>query len=162
MLGADKWESFDKSEKKKWRKIFKVVYLAVAYRMSARTLGTNLNVPEAEAQGYIDSLFGQFPVLEKFIEANSCYPMQHNGYINTELGDALRCTAYRFLYKEDSRRPGQKKIDNRIVAKLRSAGINYRIQSFSAVSLASGFEHVIQKSLEDNMLIRNVIVVHKV
>lgn len=57
--------------------------------MSARTLGTTLNVSEAEAQGYIDVLFGQFPDLEKFIEANSCYPMQHNGYINTELGDTL-------------------------------------------------------------------------
>jgi hypothetical protein len=123
MLGADKWDSFDKAEKKKWRKIFKVVYLAVAYRMSARTLGTNLNVPEAEAQGYIDSLFGQFPVLEKFIEENSNFPMQHGGYINTELGDALRCTAYRFLYKDNPRRPGQKIIDNRIVAKLGSAGI---------------------------------------
>lgn len=160
MLGEDKWNSFDKSEKKKWRKVFKVVYLAVAYRMSAKTLGQNLNVPEAEAQGYIDSLFGQFPDLEKFIKENSEYPMQHNGYINTELGDALRCTAYRFLYKDDPYRKGQKKIDNRIVSKLSSAGINYRIQSFSAVSLASGFEHVIQKSLEDNMLIRNVIVVH--
>ena len=91
--------------------------------MSARTLGTNLNVPEAEAQGYIDSLFGQFPVLEKFIEENSNFPMQHGGYINTELGDALRCTAYRFLYKDNPRRPGQKIIDNRIVAKLGSAGI---------------------------------------
>ena len=161
MLGADKWEAFDKAEKKKWRKVFKQVYLAVAYRMSARTLGTTLNVPEVEAQGYIDSLFGQFPALEKFIEENSNFPMQHGGYINTELGDTLRCTAYRFLYKDDPYRKGQKKIDNRVVAKLSSAGINYRIQSFSAVSLASGFEHVIQKSLEDDMLIRNVIVVHK-
>lgn len=160
MLGADKWEAFDKAEKKKWRKVFKQVYLAVAYRMSARTLGTTLNVPEVEAQGYIDSLFGQFPALEKFIEENSNFPMQHGGYINTELGDTLRCTAYRFLYKDDPYRKGQKKIDNRVVAKLSSAGINYRIQSFSAVSLASGFEHVIQKSLEDDMLIRNVIVVH--
>ena len=97
--------------------------LAVAYRMSAKTLGTNLNVPEWEAQGYIDSLFGQFPVLEKFINENSEYPMKHNGYIKTELGDALRCTAYRFLYKDDPYRKGQKKIDNRIVAKLGSAGI---------------------------------------
>lgn len=91
--------------------------------MSARTLGTTLNVSEAEAQGYIDALFGQFPDLEKFIEANSCYPIQHNGYINTELGDTLRCTAYRFLYKDDPYRKGQKKIDNRVVAKLGSAGI---------------------------------------
>ena len=50
--------------------------------------------------------------------------MKHNGYINTELGDALRCTAYRFLYKDDPYHKGQKKIDNRIVAKLGSAGIS--------------------------------------
>ena len=124
MLGADKWDSFDKAEKKKWRKVFKVVFLAVAYRMSAKTLGTNLNVPELEAQGYIDALFGQFPDLEGFIKENSEYPMKHNGYINTELGDALRCTAYRFLYKDDPYHKGQKKIDNRIVAKLGSAGIS--------------------------------------
>lgn len=29
MLGADKWDSFDKAEKKKWRKIFKVNKTAV-------------------------------------------------------------------------------------------------------------------------------------
>ena len=67
--------------------------LAVAYRMSAKTLGTNLNVPEWEAQGYIDSLFGQFPVLEKFIKENSEYPMKHNGYINTEKQNVV---AYNF------------------------------------------------------------------
>ena len=159
MLGEDKWESFDKAEKKKWRKVFKVVYLAVAYRMSARTLGENLNVPTEEAQGYIDSLFGQFPVLEKFIEENSSFPINNGGYVKTELGDALRCPNYRYLYKTDPK-TGKKKLDGSVVSKLNSAGINYRIQSFSAVSLASGFEHVIQVALDKNMLIRNVIVVH--
>lgn len=160
MLGEEKWNKFDKAEKKKWRKVFKVVYLAVAYRMSAKTLGEQLNVPESEAQGYITSLFNQFPTLEKFIEANSQYPINNGGYINTELGDYLRVTAYRYLYDNDPRFPGRKRINNRIVAKLGSAGINYRIQSFSAVSLASGFEHVAQEALDRNMLIRNIIVVH--
>lgn len=163
MLGADKWEGFDKSERKGWRKIFKVVFLAVAYRMSARTLGDNLNVPESVAQGYIDALFGQFPDLEKFIEYNSSYPINHNGYVETELGDTLRCSSWRYLWVPDPRNPGKKKRDGRIIAKLGSAGINYRIQSFSAVSLASGFEHCIQAVMEDKTkkrLIRNIIVVH--
>ena len=119
MLGEDKWETFGKAEKKAWRKIFKVVYLAVAYRMSAKTLGQTLNVPEHEAQGYIDSLFGQFQVLENFIKQNSEFPMKNNGYVNTELGDTLRCSAYRFLYKDKNKT----KIDNRVAAKLSSAGI---------------------------------------
>lgn len=160
MLGEKKWASFDKSEQKKWRKIFKVVFLAVAYRMSARTLGTNLNVPEAEAQGYIDALFGQFPQLESFILTNSNYPINHNGYIDTELGDTLRCTAWRYLWVPDKRNPGQQRKDGRVIAKLNSAGINYRIQSFSAVSLASGFEHCIQAAMDEGKLIRNIIVVH--
>lgn len=160
MLGEDKWEAFDKAEKKKWRKIFKVVFLAVAYRMSARTLGTNLNVPEQEAQGYINALFGQFPTLETFISENSEFPLRNNGYIKTELGDTLRCSSWRYLYVDDPKRPGKKKIDNRVVTKLGSAGINYRIQSFSAVSLASGFEHNIQVAMKENKLIRNIIVVH--
>ena len=158
MLGEDKWNAFDKAEKKKWRKVFKVVYLAVAYRMSARTLGENLNVPEHEAQGYITSLFDQFPVLEKFIEENSNFPINNGGYVKTELGDTLRVPEYRFLYKDDPRRG--RVLDGRVVAKLGSAGINYRIQSFSALSLASGFEHVIQEAMEENKLVRNIIVVH--
>lgn len=165
MLGEDKWESFGKSEKKGWRKKFKVVFLAVAYRMSAKTLGESLNVPETEAQGYIDALFGQFPDLETFILRNSEYPINHGGYIETELGDTLRCTAWRYLWVDDKRYPGSKKRDGRVMAKLNSAGINYRIQSFSAVSLASGFEHCIQATMEEpdpekKKLIRNIIVVH--
>lgn len=159
MLGGDAvWEKFDKGEKKKWRKIFKVVFLAVAYRMSAKTLGTNLNVPENEAQGYIDALFSQFPILEKFIIENSEYPINHDGYINTELGDTLRASSYRYLMVKD--KWGREKKDNRVVAKLNSAGINYRIQSFSALSLASGFANVVQKAKEFNTLVRNIIVVH--
>ena len=163
MLGEEKWERFDKAEKKGWRKKFKVVFLAVAYRMSAKTLGESLNVPEYEAQGYVDALFGQFPDLEKFIQYNSEYPINNNGYVETELGDTLRCTAWRYLWVPDKRNPGQKRKDGRIIAKLGSAGINYRIQSFSAVSLASGFEHCIQATMKDgrlDRLIRNIIVVH--
>lgn len=93
--------------------------------MSARTLGNNLNVPENVAQGYIDHLFKQYPRLKEFIEENSEYPMNHNGYINTELGDTLRVSAYRYLYEKD--RFGRTKINGRVAAKCRAAGINYKI-----------------------------------
>lgn len=130
-------------------------------RMSARTLGQNLNVPEEVAQGYVDSFFAQFPVLQKFIEENSNYPIHHNGKICTELGDELYASAYRFLWKDDPLHPGKKKMDGRVVAKLNSAGINYKVQSYSSLALGSGFEGVIQQAAEDQKLIRNVIVVHK-
>lgn len=158
MLGEEAWEKFSKAEKKKWRKVFKVVFLAVAYRMSSRTLGQQLNVSEEEAQSYIDGLFNQFPVLEKFILANSEYPINHEGYINTELGDTLRCSAYRYLYETD--RNGRKKMSGRVQAKLGSAGINYRIQSFSALSLASGFANTIQEAVKQGLIMKNIIVVH--
>lgn len=128
---------------------------------SIKTLASNLNVCEEEAASYIRSYYEEFPDLEKFIKENSEYPMKNNGYIKTELGDVLRCPDYRYLYKPDPYRKGSYRVDNRIVSKLNSAGINYRIQSFSAIALASGFEHVIQKALEENKLIRNIIVVHK-
>lgn len=158
MLGEKKWNGFDKGEKKKWRKIFKVVYLAVAYRMSARTLGQQLNVPEEEAQGYITSLFDQFPVLEKFIEENSSYPINHDGYVNTELGDRLRVPEYRFLYEKDQF--GRPRFNSSAARKLDSAGINFRIQSFSSLSLTSGFSNVVQEAVKEGIYLKNVGVIH--
>ena len=158
MLGEDKWNRFDKAEKKKWRKIFKVVYLAVAYRMSARTLGVQLNVSEEEAQGYIKALFDQFPILEKFIEANASYPISHNGYINTILGDKLRVPEYRFLYEKDQF--GRKRINRSVLRKLDSAGINFVIQGFSSLSLTGGFSNVIQEANKEGLLLKGIGCIH--
>jgi hypothetical protein len=158
MLGEDKWNNFDKAEKKKWRKTFKVVYLAVAYRMSARTLGLQLNVSEEEAKGYITSLFDQFPTLEKFIEENAAYPLSHNGYVNTELGDKLRVPEYRYLYEKDQY--GRKRFNRSAARKLDSAGINFRIQSFSSLSLTSGFSNVVQNAVKEGLYLKNIGCIH--
>lgn len=158
MLGEEKWNNFDKAEKKKWRKVFKVVYLAVAYRMSARSLAMQLNVAEEEAQGYIDSLFDQFPTLKKFIEENASYPISHNGYVNTELGDTLRVPDYRFLYEKD--KFGRKRFNPSAARRCDSWGINARIQSFSSLSLTSGFSNVVQEAVKEKMYLKNIGCIH--
>ena len=126
--------------------------------MSARTLGTQLNVSEEEAQGYITSLFDQFPVLEKFIEANASYPISHNGYINTILGDKLRVPEYRFLYEKD--KFGRKRLNRSAARKLDSAGINFVIQSFSSLSLTSGFSNVVQEAVKEGIYLKNIGCIH--
>lgn len=157
-LGKEKWDSLSKGEQKKQRKIFKVVFLAVAYRMSARTLGQNLNVPEQEAQGLIDTLFNEFPTLKGFIEAQCGYPETHDGLVNTFLGDHLQCTDWRYRWKLDKN--GHKVIDHMKIAKCQRAGINYKIQNYSAVSLANGFNNVQIQAKKKGILAKNIIVVH--
>lgn len=126
--------------------------------MSARSLGLQLNVPEEEAQGYIDSLFGQFPVLQKFIEANAAYPLAHNGYVNTELGDTLRVPDYRFLYEKDEF--GRKKFNRSAARRCDAWGINARIQEFSSLALSSGFSNVAQRAVKDKLYLKNIGCIH--
>lgn len=157
-LGVDVWEALGKSEKKKWRKRMKVVFLAIAYRMSSKTLGQQLNISEMMAQELIDTLFAQFPDLKTFIEYNAAFPEQHEGFINQELGDTLRASTWRFVKYRDAY--GNEKTDRGKLAKVSRAGINYKIQSFSAIALANGFNHVVEKAREVGIPMTNIIVVH--
>ena len=157
-LGEDTWEALGKSEKKKWRKRMKVVFLAIAYRMSSKTLGEQLNIPENQAQALIDTLFAQFPDLRTFIEYNAAYPEKHEGFINQELGDTLRCSTWRFVNYRDS--SGRMRVDKGKLSKVSRAGINYKIQSFSALALANGFNHVVERAREVKIPMTNIIVVH--
>ena len=157
-LGEDIWDALGKSDKKKWRKRMKVVFLAIAYRMSPRTLGEQLNIPEDQAQALIDTLFGQFPDLKTFIEYNAAYPEKHEGFINQELGDTLRCSTWRFVNYRDA--AGRMRVDKGKLSKVSRAGINYKIQSFSAIALANGFNHVVERSREVGIPMTNIIVVH--
>ena len=136
----------------------KVVFLAIAYRMSSRTLGEQLNIPENQAQALIDTLFAQFPDLRTFIEYNAAYPEKHEGFINQELGDTLRCSTWRFVNYRDS--SGRMRVDKGKLSKVSRAGINYKIQSFSALALANGFNHVVERAREVKIPMTNIIVVH--
>lgn len=157
-LGEAKWNSLSKGEQKAQRKIFKVVFLAVAYRMSAKTLGENLNVPENTAQALIDTLFNEFPTLKEFILRGLKYPEEHDGLIETFLGDHLQCRDWIFRHKID--KFGKRVVDKAKLAKLERASINYKIQNYSAVSLANGFNNVQIRAKEEGILAKNVIVVH--
>lgn len=126
--------------------------------MSARTLGIQLNVSEEEAQGYIDALFDQFPVLEKFIEENAAYPISNNGYIKTLLGDKLRVPEFRYLYEKDQY--GRKRLNRSAARKLDSAGINFVIQGFSSLSLTSGFSNVVQEAVKEGIYLKNIGCIH--
>lgn len=157
-LGVDVWDALGKSDKKKWRKRMKVVFLAIAYRMSPMTLGVQLNIPEDQAQALIDTLFAQFPDLKTFIEYNAGFPEKHEGFINQELGDTLRCSTWRYVNYRDAR--GNMRVDRGKLSKVSRAGINYKIQSFSAIALANGFNHVVERAREVGIPMTNIIVVH--
>ena len=99
-----------------------------------------------------------FPDLKTFIEYNAAYPEQHEGFINQELGDTLRATTWRFVNYTDQY--GRPRVDKGKLAKVSRAGINYKIQSFSAIALANGFNHVVERAREVGIPMTNIIVVH--
>lgn len=156
--GEGRFEALSKADKKKWRKIFKRVVLASNYRQSAASLAKALNVSTEEAQSYLDALFNEFPQMAEFINKEASYPINHNGYVNTVFGDVLRSPDYRFLYEVD--RFGRKRLNRRIVSKLDSCGINYKIQSSSALSLASSFDNMIKEANKRNLPIYSIGVIH--
>lgn len=153
-FGEERWNSTDKAFKKLWRGRFKTILLGVMYGMGVKALAGRLGVTPQEAQELIDTLFGQFKVLKKYIEENMAYPEQHDGYLNTLMGDTLRSNAWRFVKRPDG------SIDRFTLSKVSRHGINYIIQSASAVSLARGFWNNIRQARKEGFVLEPIIVVH--
>jgi hypothetical protein len=153
-FGEDYWNAQDDAFRALWRKRFKTILLGVMYGMGTKTLAGRLGVEPGEAQELIDTLFGQFKVLKKYIEKNMEYPLQHNGQLDTLMGDTLKSPAWRFVKMPNG------KIDHGAMAKVSRHGINYIIQSASAVSLARGFWNNIREAKKAGFVLEPIIVVH--
>lgn len=153
-FGEDRWKQEDSSFKKLWRGRFKTILLGVMYGMGVKKLSVSLGVSVVQAQELIDTLFGQFKVLHKYIEDNMAFPENHDGYINTLLGDKLRSGEWRFVRNPDGT------INRFSLAKVQRHGINYQIQSASAVALARGFWNNIRQAKKEGFILSPIIVVH--
>lgn len=91
--------------------------------MGKNSLAERLECSVEESEHIIQSLYNAFPKLREYVEAQSEYPLQHNGYINTFLGDKLQLlewTKYLPKAKTDRER-------SNILARCRRLGINLPI-----------------------------------
>ena len=150
----EQWEHMDGPEKAKWRKSFKTILLGVMYGMGVPSLAKRLGVDLALAQLLVDTMMGEFKVLKDFIDRSMAWPGQHNGYINQVYGDTLRSRSWRYRTRSDG------SIDTYKDFEVQRHGINWLIQSASALTLAAGFyNNIIQGRLGGTWLVP-IIVVH--
>ena len=109
--------------------------MGVLYGLGKNSLAARLDSSVEEAENIIQSLYKSFPKLREYVESQGQYPLDHDGYINTMLGDKLRLREYYdFLPKAKD----QKEVQN-IVARIKRLGVNLPIQGGTSTIMASGF-----------------------
>lgn len=124
------------------RGLFKILVLAIMYGMGITSLSSMTGKPKKVAQKYKDEFFDAMPKLKEFIEGRMNYPNWDNGpSVWTILGDYLE------LYPWDEYRWSRQ-------------GINFCIQSFSALVLINGFENLVRTAIADNLIFSPVGTVH--
>jgi DNA polymerase I-like protein with 3'-5' exonuclease and polymerase domains len=156
-LGEAKWDSLDKGAKKTWRKKFKTVFLGVLYGLGKTTLAGKLHCSVDEALKIIESLYNAFQQLRVYVSGQQDYPLSHDGFVNTMLGDKLQANIWE-SYKY-SKLPSEKRQLEQAIKRL---GVNMPIQGGTSVIMASGFFNTIRKSFEDEweLPLQPIIVVH--
>jgi hypothetical protein len=156
-LGEAKWDSLDKSAKKTWRKKFKTVFLGVLYGLGKTTLANKLHCTVDEALQIIESLYNAFSQLRTYVSGQQDFPLTHDGYVNTMLGDKLRVNIWdEYKYAKSS---GEKRQLEQTIKRL---GVNMPIQGGTSVIMASGFFNTIRRSYEEGweLPLQPIIVVH--
>ena len=85
-------------------------------------MAERLYCSEEEADDIIQGLYTSFPKLREYVASQQQYPFDHNGYINSMLGDKLRIKEYELLQKATPRER------NNLEARVKRLGINLGIQ----------------------------------
>lgn len=141
-----------------WRKRFKTVFLGVLYGLGKNSLAERLDASLEEADHIIQSLYKSFPQLRVYVDSQGEYPLDHDGYINTMLGDKLRIREfYDYLPKAKTQREQQN-----LIARIKRLGVNLPIQGGTSSIMACGFMNNIRESLKENWKqpLQPIIVVH--
>lgn len=143
-LGEDGWNRLDKGQKKKWRKRFKTVFLGVLYGLGKNSLAERLDASLSDADHIIQSLYTAFPKLREYVDRQGEFPLEHDGYINTFLGDKLRLIEYADYLPKAATQREQKNI----IARIKRLGVNLPIQGGTSSIMACGFFNNIRTSIE--------------
>lgn len=155
---GDKWDTLDKKTQKAWRKKFKTIFLGVMYGLGRAALSQRLNCSEEESDKIIQGLYKNFPTLRKYVESQQNYPLSHDGYINTFLGDKLQIQEWKYYLKASSQRD-----KNNQEARIKRLGVNLPIQGGTSSIMASGFFNNIRVSSKEwgmEKALIPIIVVH--
>ena len=159
-LGEEGWNNLSKADKKKFRKMFKTSLLGIMYGLGKNSLASRIGTDVTTAQEIIDAVFKSFPTLKTYIQSQQRYPLNHEGYINTILGDKLKVVEWSYLQK--ARKEGNKWEEKNIEARIQRLGVNLPIQGGTSSIMASGFFNNIRMSIKENWKrpLQPIIVVH--
>lgn len=155
---GDRWEELDKKQQKMWRKRFKTIFLGVLYGLGRKSLAERLNATEEEAEDIIQGLYKSFPKLREYVASQQQYPLTHDGYINTMLGDKLQVQEWKYYQAATNQR--EKKNQE---ARIQRLGVNLPIQGGTSSIMASGFMNNIRVSAQQwisSRALKPIIVVH--
>lgn len=126
--------------------------------LGKNSLAERLDASLEEADHIIQSLYKSFPQLRVYVDSQGEYPLDHDGYINTMLGDKLRIREfYDYLPKAKTQREQQN-----LIARIKRLGVNLPIQGGTSSIMACGFMNNIRESLKENWKqpLQPIIVVH--
>lgn len=156
-LGEDGWNELSKGQKKKWRKRFKTIFLGVLYGLGKNSLAERLECDIDEADKIIQSLYTSFPQLRHYVDSQGKYPLEHDGYVNTMLGDKLKVIEWNYLKKATDRRE-----KNNLIARIQRLGVNLPIQGGTSTIMQHGFFNNIRQSIKEGweMPLQPIITVH--
>jgi hypothetical protein len=156
-LGESGWNALNKKQKKMWRKRFKTVFLGVLYGLGKKSLAERLDSSLEEADHIIQSLYTSFPQLRVYVDKQGQYPLDHDGYVNTMLGDKLRVREADLIKEAKTDYERQN-----LLARMKRLGVNLPIQGGTSSIMACGFFNNIRVSEEQGwkMPLQPIIVVH--
>ena len=103
----------------------KTIFLGVLYGLGKNSLAERLECDVEEADRIIQSLYKSFPQLRVYVEEQGEYPLDHDGYIRTMLGDKLKVVEWDYLLKATTNRER-----NNLIARIKRLGVNLPIQGF--------------------------------
>ena len=94
------------------------------YGLGKKSLAERLNATEEEAEDIIQGLYKSFPKLREYVASQQQYPLTHDGYINTMLGDKLQVQEWKYYQAATNQR--EKKNQE---ARIQRLGVNLPINN---------------------------------
>lgn len=157
-LGDEGWGKLTKKQQKTWRKRFKTIFLGVLYGLGKQSLAERLDASVEEAEDIIQGLYKSFPQLRHYVDSQGQYPLDHDGYIRTMLGDKLRLREY-YDYLPKAKNDREK---NNLIARIKRLGVNLPIQGGTSTIMAHGFDNNIRVSIKEgwSQPLQPIITVH--
>lgn len=105
--------------------MFKTSLLGIMYGLGKNSLAQRIGTDVTTAQDIINAIFKTFPTLKKYIRVQQVYPLEHQGAVNTMLGDRLVVPEYSWLIK--AIKEGNEYEERSLKARIQRLGVNLPI-----------------------------------